>query len=350
MNPRPHLQTLIFEVTQRCNHTCLHCYNVWQGEVPGATAYPRGELDTRRTLDLLNKALDETNCRHVTFTGGEPLLRGDLVELLDFVRQRGARATIISNGRLLDGARARELMDAGASLFELPLLSHRRNVHDRLSGGPGAWDAVLEAMANIRLQRGQCVAAFVATRLNYGDAAETMRLAFAFGARSVMFNRFNPGGRGRHHLDLLLLRVDELRQALAAAEATAAALSLPVGCSIPIQPCLVDLTQYPHLNFGFCAAGSERAYYTLDPLGNLRPCNHSDLVLGNLFEKPFGEIIEGDCMQAFARAVPDACHGCGQLLACQGGCKAAAGVCSGCLTAPEPFLARSMRAGWARLC
>ena len=50
MNPRPRLASLIFEVTQRCNHVCLHCYNVWQGE--SIPSYPRGELDTTRVFKV----------------------------------------------------------------------------------------------------------------------------------------------------------------------------------------------------------------------------------------------------------------------------------------------------------
>jgi molybdenum cofactor biosynthesis enzyme MoaA len=88
---RPRLQSLIFEVTQACNHACLHCYNVWQG--PQASPYPRGQLDTARTLDLLAKALDETVCSHITLTGGEPLLRPDLTQILEFL-QRLARRTV----------------------------------------------------------------------------------------------------------------------------------------------------------------------------------------------------------------------------------------------------------------
>ncbi len=84
MTAKPRLQSLIFEVTQRCNHACLHCYNVWQGE----NSYPRGELDTARTIDLLAKALDETICHHVTLTGGEPLLRKDLPVILEFLQER----------------------------------------------------------------------------------------------------------------------------------------------------------------------------------------------------------------------------------------------------------------------
>ena len=333
---RPRIQSLIFEVTQHCNHACLHCYNVWQGsqQVP----YPHGELGTSRTLDLLAKALDETICHHVTLTGGEPLLRPDLPELLDFLQKRRVQVTVISNGRLLDEPTAASLVQGGVGLFELPLLSHQREVHDELSGAPGAWEAVLSAMANVRLQRGQVVAAFVATRKNIAHLHETIRLAFAFGARGFMLNRFNPGGRGREYLEELLPTAEQVRAALETAESAAVEYGIPVSCSIPIQPCLIDISRFPHLGFGFCAAGSERAYYTLDPLGNLRPCNHTDTILGNLFEESFANLIASERMSAFTRAFPAFCVDCTRRLECQGGCKASAQVCYGSLTAEEPFL------------
>ncbi|HEX7540650.1 MAG TPA: radical SAM protein [Anaerolineales bacterium] len=333
---RPRIQSLIFEVTQHCNHACLHCYNVWQAA--GHSTYPRGEHNTSRTLDLLAKALDETICQHVTLTGGEPLLRPDLPGLLEFLQKRRVQVTVISNGRLLDEPTAESLVQRGVGLFELPLLSHRREVHDELSGAPGAWDAVLSAMANVRLLRGQVVAAFVATRKNIEHLHETIRLAFALGARGIMLNRFNPGGRGREHLEELLPTVEQVRAALETAEAAAVEFGIPVSCSIPIQPCLIDISRFPHLGFGFCTAGSERAYYALDPLGNLRPCNHTDIILGNLFDENFADLIAPERMATFTCAIPAVCADCSRRLECQGGCKASAQVCYGSLTAEEPFL------------
>jgi AdoMet-dependent heme synthase len=334
MTGKPRLQSLIFEVTQRCNHACLHCYNVWNGNA----AYPRGELDTRRTLALLARALAETSCNHVTITGGEPLLRSDLHEILGYLRKHFVHTTIISNGRLIDPAKAKQLVESGVGLFELPLLGHCAEIHDELSGMAGAWKGVLEAMANIRLQRGQVVTAFVATRKNFNDVYDTFKLAFAFGARAVMFNRFNPGGRGRDHLVELLPSAEQVRQALAAADAAAQEFNLSVSCSIPIQPCLIDTSLFPHLRFSNCSAGSAQAYYTLDPLGNIRPCNHTDIILGNLLDTPFLDLIRSNQMAAFERAFPPACSPCSLRETCQGGCKASAQVCYGSLTEAEPFL------------
>ncbi len=335
MTLRPRLQSLIFEVTQRCNHACLHCYNVWNSH---GGSYPLGELDTSRTLALLAKALDETDCQHVTLTGGEPLLRDDLSQILEFLQARRVPATIISNGRLLTQPILANLLQRGVSLFELPLLSFQRAVHDQLSGAEGAFDAALAAMARIRRQRSQFVAVFIATRLNIADLYDTIRLAFAFGARSIMLNRFNPGGRGCANIERLLPTVVQMRAALEVANAASQEFKIPISCSIPIQPCLIDTTPFDHLGFGFCAAGSDRAYYTLDPLGNLRPCNHTPTILGNLFDEHFADLIAPERLADFVAAAPSFCVECEHRLTCQGGCKAAAQACYGALDAEEPFL------------
>lgn len=339
----PPLQTLIFEVTQRCNHVCRHCYNVWHADAEGkASDYPQGQLDTERTLVLLNKALDETCCRHVTITGGEPLLRSDLRQTLDLLVEREVHVALISNGHLLTEATVVDLIERGVDLFELPLLSHRREIHDSLSGVPGALDAVLVAMAHIRYHHGQFVSVLVATQENVCDLYDAIKMAFAFGASGLVLNRFNVGGRGRAHVDELLPSVEQVRQMLAVANDASPEFNLPISCSIAIQPCLIDLDAYPNLNFGFCAAGTERAYYTLDPLGNVRPCNHTPTILGNLFEEPFADLIAPERLASFVEAVPPSCSPCRLRTTCQGGCKAAAEVCYGSLSTEEPFLRRNM--------
>jgi radical SAM protein with 4Fe4S-binding SPASM domain len=331
---RLRLQTIIFEVTQACDHTCLYCYNYWNH--PNWRGVRRtGGGDER---PLLAHVLDQVDCRHITLTGGEPLLRADLPEIVSFLNERRVAVTVITNGHRLTDEVAADLIGRGVGLFELPLLSWRRQVHDELSGSQGAFDAALAAIANIRYHRGQVVAVFVATRRNLPDLYDTIKLAFAFGAGGVMLNRFNPGGRGAGHVEELLPSTAEMRQVLEVAEIAAQEFRLPVSCSIPIQPCLIDMTAYPHLGHGFCAAGSDRAYFTIDTAGNVRPCNHTLTVLGNAWQEPFGEIISSRRLADFAEAIPHRCEPCGRRSECQGGCKASAQVCYGDLRAEEPFL------------
>jgi radical SAM protein with 4Fe4S-binding SPASM domain len=102
------------------------------------------------------------------------------------------------------------------------------------------------------------------------------------------------------------------------------------------------------LNFGSCAAGTDRAYYTIDPLGNVRPCNHTPTILGNLFQESFAELIAPERLAPFVLARPPFCDPCALRDVCQGGCKAAAQVCYGSLDAEEPFLHRNRAAARPR--
>ncbi len=326
--------SFVFEVTERCQHDCMHCYNVWKNAAP----YPRGELDTAATLDLLGRMLDATGASLVSLSGGEPLLRRDLDDIVAFLRDRGVAVNLISNGALIDAAAVGRL-GGRVAVWELPLLAADRDVHDRLSGAAGAFDRVTEAVSDLKLRGERVVTVFVATRLNLPGFAEALELAIALGADGLMLNRFNPGGRGREHIALLQPTPAELTRALDLAERVSRDYDFPVSCSIPMPPCLFATGRYERLSFGFCAAGTERAYYTVDPLGNVRPCNHSPTILGNLRRERFADLARGDCMRAFVAARPRFCEGCALADACRGGCKAAAEACAGSPAEMDPFLA-----------
>ncbi|NQT85590.1 radical SAM protein [bacterium] len=329
-----HQDSFVFEIVQACNHDCLHCYNAWKNPVD----YPMGTLGTADTLAMLGKMLDETGAHLVTLTGGEPLLRPDLDDIIAFLTKRGVTVNLISNGSLLDDDAVARLAGGWISIFELPLLSSDRAIHDRMSGSEGAFDRVTNAIATLKLAGERVVSVFVATKLNLPTWRETAEMAIALGVDGVMFNRFNPGGRGRDHVALLQTDPPALQAALDEAEALSTQYDLPISCSIAMPPCLFDTARYERLSFGFCAAGTDRAYYTLDPLGNVRPCNHSPTILGNIRTESFESMASGKAMRAFAAAGPAFCGGCSLEDKCLGGCKAAAEACCGSVAAMDPFL------------
>jgi len=326
--------SIIFEVTQRCNNNCLFCYNVWKNE---HINYPQGELPTEQTKQLIRKIIRESQCRHFTFTGGEPLLRADLLELISFTKTQGVEVTIISNGTLITEQVAADYIKQGVSLFELPLLSADRNIHNYLSQSD-SFDKVTEAMANIKLHDGLVVAVFVGTKKNIDGLGEMIELARALGVDGIMFNRFNVGGAGCQHIDELLPTPGQVHRALAVVEKAMERYQIGISCSIAIQPCVVDTSVFKKIHFGYCAAGTKRAYYTVDPMGNLRMCNHTPSILGNLFARSFRNLTQRSGIKSFMKAVPEFCRGCRLEHICQGGCKAAAEACYGSLSAEEPFL------------
>ncbi|MFH1529374.1 MAG: radical SAM protein [Pseudomonadota bacterium] len=335
VGPPPNRQSsVILEVTTRCNLRCRYCYNVWNGR-----AYPREELDTASMRRLITRICAQTGCDLLTFTGGEPLLREDLEDLVAHTRKAGVGVNLITNGALIDAPRAVALVEAGVGLFETPLLGSERRLAMDLHGDD-ALAATQEAILLIREAGGEVVTAFVATARNIAQALDAAEISFALGAAGMMFNRFNPGGRGCREADALMPPPDTLAEALAALDRFVEETGFPVSCSIPIHPCILDVRPFGNLSFGSCAAATPRAYYTVDPMGRLRMCNHSPGILGDLMEEDFSVLTAPSKVGPFIDPVPDDCVGCLRLSECRCGCRAGAESCYGTVSLPDPYLRR----------
>jgi 12,18-didecarboxysiroheme deacetylase len=133
---------VVWNVTARCNLACAHCY-----AAVGAAGNTR-ELDTREALALLDD-LAAFQCPVVLFSGGEPLLRPDLPELVAHAVRRGLRAVVSSNGTLLDDAAANRLKAAGTTYVGISI-DGRAEVHDRFRGAQGAFDRTLSGIRACR--------------------------------------------------------------------------------------------------------------------------------------------------------------------------------------------------------
>jgi len=326
--------SLLYEVTARCNLRCIHCYNVWKDGVD----YSQEELSTERASALIDKVIKESRCKQFNFTGGEPALREDLEELVARAAGQCEHVTLITNGTLLPEERVKSLITAGVSLFELPLNSADRAVHNRMAGEIDCFDKVTRAAADIRYHGAELAFVFVGTAKNIDHWQEALELGIALGARGFLYNRYNAGGECHGCPDKLMPTVEQVYQGLAVAQEYAGKYGIGIGASIAIPPCLIDPKDFPDVGFGFCAAGTDRSYYTIDPVGNVRPCNHTPTVIGNLFEQSLNQIVRSKGLADFRAARPGFCSGCRLEDECLGGCKAAAEVCYGSLTACDPFL------------
>jgi pyrroloquinoline quinone biosynthesis protein E len=306
---------------------------VWKCDKP----YPAGQLDTAEMKDLIGRIIDQTGCRILTFTGGEPYLRADIVALMKEARSRGVSLNVITNGTLLDEENIRSSIEAGVTLFEIQLPATERPVVRSLMGRD-VYDDIVRSISKIKRFDGLVVAAFVATRENIHDLETVVEMCFALGVDGLMFNRFNPGGEGANHIEELSIDPPTLREALARLNEWTKEYRLPISCSIAMPPCFFDHSEYPNLSFGFCSAGREGAYYTIDPLGKVRMCNHSPTIIGDLMRESFRRITKPSRIRFFTEAICPECEPCPIAAECQGGCKAAAESCTGSLTDADPYV------------
>jgi radical SAM protein with 4Fe4S-binding SPASM domain len=292
--------------------------------------------EIRRLIDCLQR---ETPVETIALSGGEPLLRNDLPEIAGILKERGINPVIISNGRLLTAEKVESLRDART--FEVTLFSYRPEVHNELAGSPHAWDRAIDAMVNLRNAGRDFVVVFVATRQNCKDLEKTVELAIAVGAYGLMYNRVNLSAYNLPFADRLLPTPEMIRENLQTLDEIGGKYKFSVAVSVVVEPCVVDTRPYRNIHFGWCPLAGENAYFTIDPTGNVRICNHSPVVLGNVKEGGFAEIYRNHPhVQAFRSTWPVECESCDPELRsiCNGGCKAAAEQCYGTLSRVDPFV------------
>ncbi len=338
--PRLLPRQFVLELTQRCNNNCMYCYTAWGAAELDYARHGRGEMNTAEVCALVTQLQEQSAVTGVALSGGEPLLRVDLPEILAYLRDRGLASSLITNGTLLTPERVAATSAVG--VYEIPLLSWRREIHNRMVGR-ATWDLVVEGMTNIKSAGGRMTAVFVATRLNWMDLCDTVKLAFVLGATSLMYNRINLGAFNLQHAEQLLPTPAMLCENLDILEDLAGTYGLPIAVSVPIEPCVVDIRKYRNLTFGWCPLGGGDSYFTIDPLGNVRICNHSPTVLGNLKRDHFVDLYCHPHVLAYASTWPEECADCPVELRelCRGGCRAAAEQCYGTITHVDPFVTLS---------
>jgi radical SAM protein with 4Fe4S-binding SPASM domain len=305
----------IFEITPRCTSDCLYCYNVWKQD----GNYPIGEMSLPEIKRLFNKLSDETAISGVTLTGGEPLLRADILEVVSFLSEKKIKVGIATNGVLLDEATTRKLAENGAGYFEISLPSMDKDNYSRLTRDDRL-KKVREAIINVKKEKAKLTVSIVLTKLNLDELEENIDLCFAFSADAVALNRFVPGGKGLKHLSDLQITKAELQSALSIADRKSSKHNMQINVTIPVESCIIDHKLCPHLNFGSCACGRDKL--VIDPIGNLRTCEQNPDILGNLFNNRFSELARSEPADRFQQDnLKSGCGECERFRYCGGGCR-----------------------------
>jgi MoaA/NifB/PqqE/SkfB family radical SAM enzyme len=121
---------LSWNVTRKCNLKCAHCY------INATTEELQGELTTEEAKRLMDQ-IAEVSRPLLILSGGEPLLRRDIYELIRYGTNKGFRMGLGSNGSLIDETVARKLKDAGVKTVSISLDSCDPKKHDEFRGVKG---------------------------------------------------------------------------------------------------------------------------------------------------------------------------------------------------------------------
>jgi len=243
-------------------------------------------------------------------TGGEPTLHPEFVAIARTIGAMDIPFSVFTNGRWHDPARLVAALRQIPQLCSLLISVHGSSdsTHAAFCGVPGAFE---ETVSNISLAvaAGLTVnTSTVITSHNFDDVATMARLSRDLGARRAVFNRLvgeAPCAPSPDQLRQAIYQVERLRSA-----------GWPVEWSVCIPKCFM-----PNSSDG-CLAGV--VFWTIDPWGNVRPCNHVSLVCGNLLEQQMTEIVDSHAWAAWHACIPSACEQCAVYLRCHGGCRAQA--------------------------
>ena len=330
---------LDFELATGCDHRCGHCYNVWNAEEGDAQhGYPkRAPPSTPDLKALMSHAVKVSGAEHLTITGGEPLLRKDALDVLAHASSLVPSLSLITNGSHVTEEAAQRLGEAGVRSVQLTLLAGRREHHDRLKGAV-CFDDTVRAAVRLRDAGVPVQCCYVAMSENRGQLRSVMELCVALGIRSLSYNRMSPTGGAIHQIERLLPDADSIEEDLHVADRCGRAWGIQVATAMPILPCLIRLERYSWIRFGFCSTGSASPNLVVDQWGDVRSCNLSSNILGNVLRDDWASISGSPYIQTFRHQLPEICRGCAWQDSCQGGCKESGYALSGSLTSPEPLL------------
>ena len=130
------------EITHRCNLRCVHCYC-------RRDADDREALHAELSYDEICRIVDEItqeSCLYFQFTGGEPLLRRDFIDIYDYCRDKGLLVTLFTNGTLITRRIADHLAERPPLSVEVSLYGATKEVYESITGIPGSYEKCLNGI------------------------------------------------------------------------------------------------------------------------------------------------------------------------------------------------------------
>jgi MoaA/NifB/PqqE/SkfB family radical SAM enzyme len=184
---------VVWNMTNRCNLKCLHCY-------AEATHEPAdGELTTEQAKRFIKDVAD-FGAPVLLFSGGEPFMREDLFELARYAKSLGLRPVISTNGTLITEEKAKEAKEAGIMYIGVSL-DGLKDVNDRFRGVNGAFEKAVQGMKNC-LKVGQKTGLrFTITRHNKDDLEGVLLKLKEIGVSRCCVYHLDYTGRGKEIQD-----------------------------------------------------------------------------------------------------------------------------------------------------
>lgn len=319
--------------TNRCNLKCSHCYQ-------DAGSPNERELSTDEGKALID-GIARAGFHVMIFSGGEPLMRPDIFELVQHAASRKLRPVFGTNGTMLTPETVQRLKESGAGTMGISLDSLDPAKHDRFRGVKGSFDLTMEGIRNCREAGLPFQLHTTVLDWNKEELPDMIDFAVSAGAKSAYIFFLIPVGRGVF-LEESAVEVAEYEALLRTIMEKQRDLPIPIKPTCAPQYTRVAAQLGIKLERRFskgCLAG--RSYCVIDPSGIVRPCAYMTEEAGDVRQMPFDRIwAESDLfLKLRTKAYGGSCGTC-PYQECCGGCRARAGYYhNGDILAEDPYCA-----------
>jgi len=209
---------VVWNITRACNLKCVHCYN------DSGAGKPSNEVSTDKAKEVIND-LARFGVPSVLFSGGEPLMRPDLFELIEYAVGKGLRTVISTNGTLITEEKAAIIKKRGVSYVGISL-DGIGPINDKFRGFEGAFDKAVKGIRNCRKAGVRIGLRLTLTQRNVQDLEGLFDFFERENIERACFYHLVPSGRGgaisaedlthaqsRSAIEMILAKTEQYKQA-----------------------------------------------------------------------------------------------------------------------------------------
>ncbi|MCI7478474.1 MAG: putative heme d1 biosynthesis radical SAM protein NirJ2 [Selenomonadales bacterium] len=318
-----------WNTTNACNMYCDHCYRE-------AGCKAEEELSTSEAKTMLEQ-IARAGFKIMIFSGGEPLLRPDILELVAYATKLGLRPVFGTNGTLITLDMAHKLKAAGAMGMGISLDSMDAKKHNEFRKFPNAWEGAVQGMKNCREAGLPFQIHTTVMDWNSHELEAMTDFAVELGAVAHHFFFLVPTGRAKT-IEAESLRAEQYEAVLTRImkKQQEVDIELKPTCAPQFMRIAAQMGVKTRFRRG-CLAGT--AYCIISPRGKVQPCAYLNMELGDVRETPFDEIWKNSEVLNTLRTLEykGGCGSCEFKRVC-GGCRARAACYNdGDYMAEEPW-------------
>ena len=269
-----------WNTTNACNMYCDHCYRE-------AGCKAEEELSTSEAKTMLEQ-IARAGFKIMIFSGGEPLLRPDILELVAYATKLGLRPVFGTNGTLITLDMAHKLKAAGAMGMGISLDSMDAKKHNEFRKFPNAWEGAVQGMKNCREAGLPFQIHTTVMDWNSHELEAMTDFAVELGAVAHHFFFLVPTGRAKT-IEAESLRAEQYEAVLTRImkKQQEVDIELKPTCAPQFMRIAAQMGVKTRFRRG-CLAGT--AYCIISPRGKVQPCAYLNMELGDVRETPFDEI------------------------------------------------------------